>query len=143
MGISRGLYDIVNLQAFAKKVADRITKETILLLNGDLGVGKTTFTKLLIKNLNGNEKEVSSPSFNIMHIYNTLHFDVYHCDFFRIKNVEELYELGLEEIIGSYPVIIEWPDLIKDTLPSKNCFFIDFCYTDNRKERKIFTNFPV
>mgnify|MGYP002980231031 FL=1 len=87
------------------------------MLNGDLGAGKTTFTKGLVAGLNG-KKTIVSPTFTIMHAYDDTRLPVYHFDMYRISSEDELYELGLEDYLYENGVcVIEWNKFTR--LPEK------------------------
>jgi tRNA threonylcarbamoyladenosine biosynthesis protein TsaE len=90
---------------------------SVLLLEGDLGAGKTTLTKKLLSQ-KGISKEVSSPTFNIVNTYKTEEgFNVHHFDLYRIKHIEELDEIGFWEYLDSGDLcVIEWPEMIEDYL---------------------------
>ncbi len=95
-------------QNIAKNLAKTLSGGEVILLSGDLGAGKTTFTKGLIKGLGG-KKTVVSPTFTIMHSYDDTRIPVYHFDMYRIADEDELYELGLEEYLYENGVaVIEW-----------------------------------
>ena len=95
-------------QNIAKNLAKTLSGGEVILLNGDLGAGKTTFTKGLVKGLGG-KKNVVSPTFTIMHSYDDTRIPVYHFDMYRIADEDELYELGLEEYLYENGVaVIEW-----------------------------------
>lgn len=95
-------------QNIAKNLAKTLSGGEAILLNGDLGAGKTTFTKGLVKGLGG-KKTVVSPTFTIMHSYDDTRIPVYHFDMYRIADEDELYELGLEEYLYENGVaVIEW-----------------------------------
>lgn len=98
-------------------------------LYGDLGYGKTTFTQYLIKSLNKNIESISSPTFNIVQIYDSDVSEIWHIDCYRLKSPEEFYELGIEEAFASCITIIEWPEIIEDFLP-QNAVKIKF-YKNN------------
>ncbi len=106
----------------AEALALQIKKGDILLLNGNLGVGKTFFVNCFVnyfyKNQNKEEIIVTSPTFNIVKTYQTSDFLIYHFDLYRIKEVEELYELDLENAFENVS-LIEWPEIIYDLLPHK------------------------
>ncbi len=93
------------LKSFAEKLSPCLKGNELILLIGDLGSGKTTFTKFLISaiDLKAGE-EVSSPTFSVMNIYETEKFTVYHVDLYRVK------EFDMSDIIGKGIVIVEWPD---------------------------------
>lgn len=87
----------------------------VLFLKGDLGSGKTTFTKELIKNLSKNDAiEVTSPTFSIVNSYKIQNFNLFHIDLYRLSSKEELLSLGLFENIDESIYVIEWPDMIMD-----------------------------
>ena len=95
-------------QNIAKNLAKTLSGGEVILLNGDLGAGKTTFTKGLVKGLGG-KKTVVSPTFTIMHSYHDTRIPVHHFDMYRIADEDELYELGLEEYLYENGVaVIEW-----------------------------------
>ncbi|AKX34545.1 tRNA threonylcarbamoyladenosine biosynthesis protein TsaE [Spiroplasma litorale] len=104
---------IVNIQELSKvveylKVFSK--KNTIFLLYGSLGAGKTTFTKKLLNNLGVNEI-VNSPTFTIMNQYKTNDLLINHIDAYRLKNSNE-YEMFLEQMIDAFSVV-EWPENLK------------------------------
>lgn len=89
----------------------------ILLLKGNLGAGKTTFTHYLLKEL-GSRDEVSSPTYTIVNEYDSPKGKIYHFDLYRMKNAEEVYDLGIEEYLdNSFLCIIEWPEIFETELP--------------------------
>lgn len=88
----------------------------ILLLKGNLGAGKTTFTQFLLKNL-GSQDEVNSPTYSIVNEYSTPKGKVYHFDLYRLKNIDEVYDIGIEEYLDhSFLCIIEWPEVYEEDL---------------------------
>ena len=100
-----------------KKLGESCKAGDIILLNGDLGVGKTIFTKGFGKGL-GIEEPISSPTFTIMQIYEQGRLPLYHFDVYRIGDVEEMDELGYEEYFYSDGVcLIEWSTLIQEIIP--------------------------
>ncbi len=89
----------------------------VYTLVGDLGVGKTVFTKGLAAGL-GIEEPISSPTFTIVQVYEEGRLPFYHFDVYRIGDVEEMEEIGYEDYIyGSGVSLIEWANLIEDILP--------------------------
>lgn len=90
---------------------------TVYTLVGDLGVGKTVFTKGVAKGL-GIEEPVSSPTFTIVQVYEEGRLPFYHFDVYRIGDIEEMDEIGYEDYVyGEGVSLIEWADLIEDILP--------------------------
>ncbi|TXE11640.1 tRNA (adenosine(37)-N6)-threonylcarbamoyltransferase complex ATPase subunit type 1 TsaE [Seonamhaeicola algicola] len=109
-------YTIENIAAIAQNVVNNLTSNTILLY-GNMGVGKTTLVKHLVKCLGSND-EVSSPTFSIVNEYET-NTDtlVYHFDLYRIKDIEEAYNFGIEDYLYSENYkLIEWPELIEKNI---------------------------
>lgn len=102
-----------------QKVVDSILpqlKHNILLLKGNLGAGKTTFTQFLLKKL-GSDDEVSSPTYSIVNEYNSPEGKIFHFDLYRLKNIDEVYDIGIEEYLdNSFLCIIEWPEVYVEEL---------------------------
>lgn len=90
----------------------------ILLLDGDLGAGKTVFTKGFGKGL-GVEETISSPTFAILQVYETGRIPLYHFDVYRIGSIDEMEETGYDDyFFGKGVCLIEWSGLIEDIIPS-------------------------
>ena len=100
----------------AKQLASKLKKGDVVTLTGDLGAGKTTFTKGLAKGL-GVTRNVNSPTFTILKEYEG-HLPFYHMDAYRIEN--EFEELGLDGYFdGSGVTVVEWPSMIEEQLPQQ------------------------
>lgn len=112
--ICKNLDDVNNL---AKKIASKSKKGDVITLNGDLGSGKTAFSRLFIQSLIGDNVEVISPTFMLLQTYPHNDIIISHFDLYRIKHFEELYEIGLEEAIEDGIVLIEWPEISTSILP--------------------------
>lgn len=111
-------FEIKNIDEWQKVVDTVLPKleHNILLLKGNLGAGKTTFTQFLLKNL-GSEDEVNSPTYSIVNEYNSSKGKIYHFDLYRLKNIDEVYDIGIEEYLdNSFLCIIEWPEVYEDEL---------------------------
>lgn len=107
------------LDAAAKEFVKAMGDRTIFAFYGKMGAGKTTFIKAICKEL-GVDDEVTSPTFSIVNEYrsDTTAELVYHFDFYRIKKLEEVYDMGFEDYFYSGAVcLIEWPELIEELLP--------------------------
>lgn len=125
---------------FAKKLAEKLKPGNVLALVGDLGGGKTTFTKGLAEYFGISEKEIQSPTFTLIKEYKTKDSKIkkiYHLDMYRVCNEKEAEELGLEEIFNDKSAIsvIEWADRIKNILPG-NTKWLEFDFI-NENTRKI------
>ena len=108
-------------EKLAKKFAKILTGGEIILLNGDLGAGKTTFTKCVLRAL-GVKDDITSPTFTIMREYRTKKFNIYHFDMYRLSSGDDAIEYGLEEYIynsNNAIVFIEWSQNVKDILNGK------------------------
>ncbi|AZB29977.1 tRNA (adenosine(37)-N6)-threonylcarbamoyltransferase complex ATPase subunit type 1 TsaE [Chryseobacterium balustinum] len=120
-----------------QKVVDSILpelKHNILLLKGNLGAGKTTFTQFLLKNL-GSEDEVNSPTYSIVNEYNSPKGKIYHFDLYRLKNIEEVYDIGIEEYLdNAFLCIIEWPEVYEDELYGLNYHAMNINNTGESRE---------
>ena len=107
----------------------------ILLLKGNLGAGKTTFSQQLVSAL-GSDDEVSSPTYSIVNEYNSPNGKIFHFDLYRLKNIEEAYDFGIEEYLdNAYLCIIEWPEIYEsELLPGE---FHEMQITNTGEERII------
>ena len=128
-----------HLNSLSQKVADKLDKNDCIFLIGEIGVGKTTFTRYLINNLqekNGEKiTEVLSPTFNLLYEYDLKTIKIMHYDLYRIKDEKELKHLGIFLDKKDTIKIIEWPQLINISLPDKLEIHLD--YVKNEKEREI------
>ena len=104
---------------FAKEFAKTLKGREIIALHGTLGMGKTVFAKGLIQALTGSGQEVPSPTFTLLQTYETPVGEVFHFDFYRLKNPDEAYEIGIEDAFQNGISLIEWPEKIGTLLPAK------------------------
>ena len=106
------------LKEFAERLAKNVKKGDFFFLYGEMGVGKTTFAKYFINNLqlkfSKKLTEVTSPTFNIMNEYILGNLIVKHYDLYRLKSYNELKDLNLFENINNDILLIEWPEIIKE-----------------------------
>lgn len=110
------------MQAFARKLAEEVKEGDILALVGNLGTGKTTFTKYFAEAL-GVKEVITSPTFNIVKEYESGRLPLYHFDVYRISDPEEMFEIGYEEyFFGTGVCVVEWADLIEELLPEKTIY---------------------
>jgi len=129
------------LPVIASKILDEYPEERVFAFYGDLGAGKTTFIKALC-HLLGVTEEVTSPSFSIINEYEAGGIDlIYHFDFYRIKKLEEVLDLGYEEYFYSTDYcFLEWPDKIEELLP-ESYVYISITKSENDKSRNIAATF--
>lgn len=110
-------FNISDINSIAKEILLSVNSKTILLY-GEMGVGKTTLISAIVREL-GYVHDVSSPTFSIVNEYEIKDGLVYHFDFFRIKNEEEVYDIGFEDYLSSDNwIFIEWPDKINSLIPN-------------------------
>ena len=128
-----------HLNQLSKIISQKLENGDCIFLIGEIGVGKTTFTRYLINNLQKQkglkETEVLSPTFNLLYEYEIKDLKIMHYDLYRIKNTNELDYLGIFSENEKTVKIIEWPDLIKTPLTNKLEIHLE--YGENDKERKI------
>ena len=129
-----------HLQLISKKIADKISKKDCIFLIGEIGVGKTTFTRSLINYFQKKEgvkqTEVLSPTFNLLYEYDIKKIKIMHYDLYRIKKADkELNQLGIfNENIDSIK-IIEWPQLIETNI--SDVLELHLSYSKNENERNL------
>jgi tRNA threonylcarbamoyl adenosine modification protein YjeE len=110
--------DLAALDAFARRFAQRLEPGSAVALHGDLGAGKTTFIRAIVRALHGSDDAVSSPTFVFRQRYDG-EPTVEHLDLYRIETAAELEELGLDDAFGPDRVtLVEWPDRAPGLLPA-------------------------
>ena len=128
-----------HLNSISVKISKKLEKGDCIFLIGEIGVGKTTFTRHLINNLqkqNGlKETEVLSPTFNLLYEYDIKDLKIMYYDLYRIKKASELDHLGIFSDRLDAIKVIEWPDLIKT--PLKNKLEIELEYGQKENERNM------
>jgi tRNA threonylcarbamoyl adenosine modification protein YjeE len=128
-----------NTEFISKKFSNYIKKGDIVFFYGEIGVGKTTFIKYLINNLQNKNKlnltEIPSPTFNIVNEYKIDGIIINHYDLFKLKDSKELNNIGLFENNSEVLTFVEWPELISNK--PKNIIELFFSYENDFKERKL------
>ena len=110
-------YSAEDTFSFGVQIGESCQPGDIFLLNGDLGVGKTVFSKGIGKGL-GITEPISSPTFTILQIYEEGRIPLYHFDVYRIADIEEMEEIGYEDYFyGQGICLIEWASRIEEILP--------------------------
>lgn len=107
------------LSIFVEAFLPQLKKNKIFLLYGEMGVGKTTFVQELLKKIGIIDLE-GSPTYSLINSYwSEKYGKIYHIDLYRLKTIEEAYDIGLDEILNENSFcFIEWPDKIKSMLPT-------------------------
>ena len=127
------------LNSLSEKVANQLKEKDCIYLTGEIGVGKTTFTRYLINYLQKKEgsktTEVLSPTFNLLYEYDLKKFKIMHYDLYRLKNEKELNTLGIFQENENEIKIIEWPGLLKAPISDKLEIHLD--YAKHNNERKL------
>jgi len=109
-------YQIDEVEKVAKTILENLEFKIVLFI-GDLGVGKTTLIKAMVKQL-GSVDSVSSPTFSLINEYESKQGLIYHFDFYRIENEDEAIEFGIEDYLNSEAwLFMEWPERISSLLP--------------------------
>ena len=109
--------DLNNIRETAREFIANMGDHKVFAFYGKMGAGKTTFIKAICEEL-GVEDVITSPTFAIINEYTGQDQTIYHFDFYRIKKLEEVYDMGYEEYFYSGALcFIEWPELIEEVLP--------------------------
>ena len=128
------------LNILSKKVADCSDEKDCIFLIGEIGVGKTTFTRYFINYLQEKEgvkvTEVLSPTFNLLYEYDLKEYKIMHYDLYRVKQEKELNNLGLFQDEGNTIKIIEWPNVIQTSLSDKLEIHINYAKNENERDIK-------
>ncbi len=123
------LDNIEETRAWAREFATTLKSPCVVALNGDLGMGKSEIARTIIQTLRGADTVVPSPTFTIVQNYDGIsHFDLY-----RVQDVSELTEIGLEYAIENDITLIEWPDVARDMLPPDTIWVNITEYENGRK----------
>jgi len=109
--------DLDHIRETAREFIDNMNDRKVFAFYGKMGAGKTTFIKAVCEEL-GVEDVITSPTFAIINEYSGKDDTIYHFDFYRIKKLEEVYDMGYEDYFYSGALcFIEWPELIEEVLP--------------------------
>ena len=135
---------IRELEKIADKIKNKLLLGDVVFLYGEIGVGKTTFARLLINNFESEKKlkksEVLSPTFNIVFEYEIKAFTIKHFDLYRLKNDNDIKNVGLYENLEQSITLIEWPELIKNKPQNRLDLFFEYEEDYNERSLIIKTN---
>ena len=130
---------IHDLKKISNKIKKKLAPGDVIFLYGEIGVGKTTFARLLINNYekekNLKVSEVLSPTFNIVFEYDIKKLTIKHYDLYRLKNDSDIKNIGLFEDLERTITLIEWPELIKEKPSNRIDLFFE--YSKNMIERSL------
>ena len=127
--------NLEGLKKFCEDVSLYLKKGDIICLSGDLGSGKTTFSRYLINSIYQNQNKespniIKSPSFPILLTYELNNFEIYHYDLYRVSRGSDLINLNIFEELNNSITLVEWPKTILDDLQNYNYFSINFDILD-------------
>ena len=135
------LKSLKDTKNFSKNVSEIINKGDVIFLYGEIGVGKTTFVRFFINHLETKNKiknsEVLSPTFNIVYDYDVGNAKILHYDLYRLKNYNDISQLGMFETSGDHIKIIEWPELIEPKPMDRVDILFKYSKLMNSREVKI------
>ena len=135
---------IPDLQKITNRIKKILLPGDVIFLYGQIGVGKTTFARLLINNYENEKKlkksEVLSPTFNIMFEYDIKDFTIEHYDLHRLKNEKEIINIGLFANLEQNIIIVEWPELIKKKPINRIDLFFEYSKDMNERTLTIKTS---
>tara|TARA_B100001175_G_scaffold32922_1_gene24023 strand:+ start:128 stop:607 length:480 start_codon:yes stop_codon:yes gene_type:complete len=128
-----------NTESISKKFSNFLKKGDNIFFYGEIGIGKTTFIKHIINNLQRKNEltltEVPSPTFNIVNEYKINEIVVNHYDLFKIKDPKELYNIGIFEDNSQMVTLVEWPEII--SYKPKKLIELYFSYEDDFQNRNL------
>jgi tRNA threonylcarbamoyl adenosine modification protein YjeE len=130
------LPDIAATEALAQKIAPLLQTGDFLALRGDLGAGKTSFARALLRAL-GAAGDMPSPTFTLLQTYETARFPVAHFDLYRLKSPGELDELGWDDALTDGVTLVEWPERAGNRLPEQGLFLYFDADRDGRRQCRI------
>jgi len=119
------LKDEAATTALASQIAPHLRAGDTLLLEGEIGAGKSAFARALIRARLGRMEDVPSPTFTLVQTYEDAEGDIWHCDLYRLTHPEEALELGLEDAFETAICLIEWPDRLGNIMP-ENALHLSF-----------------
>ena len=132
-------YNLSQIDTISKKILSNLSSTDCIFLFGELGSGKTTFTRSLINGLQEknkvNKTEVLSPTFNLLYEYEIKSLKVMHYDLYRLEDIKEVDQIGIFENSENVITIVEWPEKIKKNV--ENRLEITFYYETDVESRKL------
>jgi tRNA threonylcarbamoyladenosine biosynthesis protein TsaE len=124
---------------FAQRLAPLLRMGDVIALKGELGAGKTTFARALIRSLSAVDTEVPSPTFTLAQCYEGQAFGIWHFDLYRLKSADEASELGIDEMRHDSVVLIEWPERLGTALASDRLEIVfEYCADEDARRVSLF-----
>ena len=127
-----------HLKLISHKIVDNVSEKDCIFLTGEIGVGKTTFSRNFINHLQKREgveeTEVLSPTFNLLYEYDIKNLKIMHYDLYRIGNKKDLDLLGIFKEDANTIKIIEWPELVETNLPNRLEIHLSYSGEENERE---------
>lgn len=118
---------------FAREFAQQLSAGDVVLLRGDLGMGKSVISRAIIRALCGDEgMDVPSPTFTIVQTYESPKAEIWHFDLYRLADPSEIYEIGWEEALIDGISLVEWPECLGNLVPSA---YIELSITAQKAQR--------
>jgi tRNA threonylcarbamoyladenosine biosynthesis protein TsaE len=119
--MTRESHSVEETEAIAAEVAARLVGGECIALHGDLGAGKTQFVRGLVRALGGDPRAVSSPTFVLLHVYDSGRLKVFHLDAYRVHGSEDFDSIGFAELLEQRGVVVvEWPTKVASLLPTNS-----------------------
>ena len=127
---------------FARKMTSFLRSGDVVLLQGDLGAGKSFLSRQIIQHFAGAEIEVPSPTFTLVQTYELPSIEIWHFDLYRLSYPDEVIELGWDEALGQSLMLIEWPDRLGDLCPENYIeIALSLCDANPDKRRLTMTGY--
>ena len=129
-----------------QSIAKIINNHAVIALTGPVGAGKTTLVKYILQQYSDEKLKITSPTFTIANNYNINNIDYWHFDLYRLTNVNDIWEIGIEEALNDAVTFIEWPEIFINYLPIDTIFidisadYINKNITISSNNAKIFTD---
>lgn len=107
------IQDLLQLKIFSKDIVSSLQKNSVIMLRGELGVGKTTLMSFILEEIIKSQNDFTSPTFTIVNEYfsEILQSKIFHMDLYRIRNTYELNEIGFTDMLNNGITFIEWPEI--------------------------------
>jgi tRNA threonylcarbamoyladenosine biosynthesis protein TsaE len=119
--LERISHSVRETEAIAAELARTLSGGEVIALYGELGAGKTQFTRGLVIGLGGDGRDVSSPTFVLLNVYETPRLKVFHLDAYRVTGADDFDAIGFSELLEQGGVVVvEWPTRVEDLLPPRD-----------------------